>query len=44
MNRELQERIKQWNKIKYGDNNGDRIIVCTLKPKRTVTTASNIKE
>ena len=44
MNRELQERIKQWNKIKYGDNNGDRIIVYTLKPKETVTTASNIKE
>ena len=44
MNKELQERIKQWNKIKYGDNNGDRIIVCTLKSKGTVTTASNIKE
>ena len=44
MNKELQERIRQWNKIKYGDNNGDRIIVCTLKSKGTVTTASNIKE
>jgi len=44
MEEKLRERIKQWNKIKYGDNNGDRIIVCTLKSKETVTTASNIKE
>ena len=44
MTEELRIRIKQWNKIKYGDNNGDRIIVCTLKSKETVTTASNIKE
>ena len=44
MDDKLIERIIQFNKIKYGDNNGDRIIVCTLKPKRTVTTASNIKE
>ena len=44
MEEKLRERIKQWNKIKYGDNNGDRIIVCTLKSKGTVTTASNIKE
>ena len=44
MNKELQDRIKEWNKIKYGTENGDRIIVCTLKPKGTVTTAPNIKE
>ena len=44
MNKELRDRIKQWNEIKYGTDNGDRIVVCTLKPKRTVTTASNIKE
>ena len=44
MTKELRDRIKQWNKIKYGDNYGDRIIFCTLKSKRTVTTASNIKE
>ena len=43
MNKELRDRIKQWNKIKYGDDS-DRIIVYTLKPKGTVTTAPNIKE
>ena len=41
MNKELKDRIKQWNGIKYGTENGDRIIVCTLKPKGTVTTAPN---
>ena len=44
MNRELQERIKQWNKIKYGKDNETRIIIATLKYKGTVTTAPNIKE
>ena len=44
MEEKLRERIKQWNKIKYGDNNGDRIIVCTLKSKGTVTTAPKVKE
>jgi len=44
MNKELRDRIKQWNEIKYGTDNGDRIVVCTLKPKGTVTTAPNIKE
>ena len=43
MNKELQERIKQWNKIKYG-NDSNRIIICTLKPKGTVTTAPKNKE
>ena len=43
MNKELQDRIKQWNKIKYGDDS-DRIIIYTLKSKGTVTTAPNIKE
>ena len=43
MNKELRDRIKQWNEIKYGDDS-DRIIVYTLKPKGTVTTAPNIKE
>ncbi len=43
MNKELRDRIKQWNKIKYGDDS-DRIIVYTLKLKGTVTTAPNIKE
>ena len=43
MNKELRDRIKQWNKIKYGDSS-DRIIIYTLKTKGTVTTAPNIKE
>ena len=43
MTEELRIRIKQWNKIKYGDDS-DRIIICTLKPQETVTTASNIEE
>ena len=44
MNKELRDRIKQWNEIKYGTNNGDLIVVCTLKPEGTVTTAPKIKE
>ena len=43
MNKELQDRIKEWNKIKYGDNS-DRIIIYTLNPKGTVTTAPKYKE
>ncbi len=43
MTEELIERIMQFNKIKYGNENDNetRIIVCTLKPeiKGTVTTA-----
>ena len=44
MNKELRDRIKKWNEIKYGTDNGDRIVVCTLKPQGTVTTAPNNKE
>ena len=43
MTEELRLRIKQWNEIKYGTDNGDRIVVCTLKPEG-LTTAPNIKE
>ena len=43
MNKELKERINQWNKIKYGDDS-NRIIIYTLKPQGTVTTAPKIKE
>ena len=43
MTEELIERIMQFNKIKYGNENDNEtiIIVCTLKPeiKGTVTTA-----
>jgi len=46
MREKLINRIKQFNKIKYGSENDNetRIIICTLKPetKETVTTASNI--
>ena len=45
MNKDLRKRIKQFNEIKYGNNDNEtRIIIATLKPKGTVTTAPNIKE
>ena len=44
MNKRLIEKIKQFNKIRYGNNNETRIIVTTLKPKGTVTTAPKNKE
>ena len=44
MNKRLKLRIKQFNEIKYGNDNETRIIFTTLKPQGTVTTAPNIKE
>ena len=45
MNKELIERIRKFNEIKYGNNDNEtRIVFVTLKPKGTVTTAPNIKE
>ena len=44
MNEKLAERIKQFNEIKYGNDNETRIIICTLKPQGTVTTAPKNKE
>ena len=45
MNKALIERIKQFNEIKYGNNDNEtRIIITTLKPKGTVTTAPKDKE
>jgi hypothetical protein len=45
MNKELRDRIKQFNEIKYGgDNNETRIVIATLKPQGTVTTAPNNKK
>ena len=45
MNEQLIERIRQFNEIKYGNNDNEtRIIFTTLKPKGTVTTAPNNKE
>ena len=46
MTEKLIERIIQFNKIKYGNENDNetRIIICTLKPIGTVTTAPKNKE
>jgi len=40
MNKELRERIDEFNRISYQDNS-NRIIICTLKPVETVTVAPN---
>ena len=40
MNKELIEMIDEFNRIKHKDNS-NRIIICTLKPVETVTTAPN---
>ena len=39
MDERLRIRIKQFNEIKYGNDNETRIIFATLKPEGTVTTA-----
>ena len=40
MNEDLKKRIKQFNEIKYGNNDNEtRIIIAKLKPQGTVTTA-----
>jgi len=44
MDDKLRERIDQFNKIKYGNDNETRIIFATLKPIGTVTTAPKYKE
>jgi len=44
MTKELIERIDQWNKIKNPNDKETRIIICTLKPQGTVTTAPKNKE
>ena len=44
MNKKLTKRIKQFNEIKYGNDNETRIVICTLKPMGTVTTAPKNKE
>ena len=43
MNEELKKRIKEFNEIKYPNDNETRIIFATLKPQGTVTTAPNNK-
>ena len=39
MNKELKKLIKEFNEIKYPNDNETRIIIATLKPEGTVTTA-----
>ena len=43
MNELLKQRIKEFNDIKYPNDNETRIIFTTLKPEGTVTTAPNNK-
>ena len=45
MTEKLINRIREFNKIKYGNNDNEtRIIFTTLKPEGTVTTAPKYKE
>ena len=44
MNEDLKKRIKQFNEIKYPNDNETRIIFTTQKPTGTVTTAPKDKE
>ena len=44
MSEDLKQRIEEFNKIKYPNDNETRIIIATLKPKGTVTTAPKYKE
>jgi len=42
MSEDLRDRINQWNDIKYPNDNETRIIIATLKPLGTVTTAPKV--
>ena len=45
MSEELIKKIRQFNEIKYGNNDNEtRIVFATLKPEGTVTTAPKNKE
>ena len=44
MSEELREKIRQFNEIKYPNDNETRIIIARLKPEGTVTTAPKYKE
>ena len=39
MSNDLKKRIKQFNEIKFANNKNKRIIIASLKPVGTVTTA-----
>jgi len=43
MSEDLKQLIKEFNKIKYPNDNETRIIIATLKPKEAVTTAPKYK-
>ena len=42
MDDKLIKRINEWNEIKYPNDNETRIIIATLKPEGTVTTAPKV--
>jgi hypothetical protein len=42
MSEDLKQRIKEFNEIKYPNDNETRIVFATLKPVETVTTASKV--
>ena len=44
MSEDLKQLIKEFNEIKYPNDNETRIIIATLKPEGTVSTAPNNKE
>ena len=44
MNEDLKQLIKEFNEIKYPNDNETRIIIATLKPEGTVTTAPKNKQ
>ena len=44
MSEDLKLRIKEFNEIKYPNDNETRIVFTTLKPLGTVTTALKVKE
>ena len=44
MSEDLKQLIKEFNEIKYPNDNETRIIFATLKPQGTVTTAPNNKQ
>ena len=42
MDDKLIKRINEWNEIKYPNDNETRIIIATLKPEGTLTTAPKV--
>ena len=41
MTRDLKQRIKEFNDIKFNNNNDKRIIIATLKPGLTIAPSNN---